>query len=112
MVQATDPRKSDHLPIPRLDRASDRGVALEAQVRAVLVSDGSSRTMRTSNDTSDQVGQELALGESYPRDGSRRDHVARGMGCGTRSGPSPDRMLAHTNALLGSSLSHAALALA
>lgn len=35
-----------------------------------------------------------------------------GMGCGTRSGPSADRMLAHTNALLESSLSHAALALA
>jgi len=38
MVQAADPRKSDHLPeLPRLDLAGDRRVAVEAHVRAVLV---------------------------------------------------------------------------
>jgi hypothetical protein len=38
MVQAADPRKSDHLPeLPRLDRPCDRGVVVEAHVRAVLV---------------------------------------------------------------------------
>ena len=38
MVQAADPRKSDHLPeVPRLDLARDRRVAVEAHVRAVLV---------------------------------------------------------------------------
>jgi hypothetical protein len=38
MVQAADPRKSDHLPeLPRLDLARDRRVAVEAHVRSVLV---------------------------------------------------------------------------
>jgi hypothetical protein len=38
MVQAADPRQRDHSPeLPRLDRASDRCVAVEPHVRAVLV---------------------------------------------------------------------------
>src|ERR1035438_3054120 len=38
MVQAADPGQRDHLPeLPRLDRARDRRVAVEAHVRAVLV---------------------------------------------------------------------------
>ena len=38
MVQAADPRQRDHLPeLPRLYRASDRRVAVEPHVRAVLV---------------------------------------------------------------------------
>ncbi len=38
MVQAADPRESNHLPdLPRLDLARDRRVAVEAHVRAVLV---------------------------------------------------------------------------
>src|ERR1019366_2961437 len=38
MVQTADPRKSNHLPeLPRLDRARDRRVAVEAHVRVVLV---------------------------------------------------------------------------
>ena len=38
MVQAADPRDSDHLPeLPRLDIARDRCVAVEAHVRAVAV---------------------------------------------------------------------------
>jgi len=36
MVQAAYPRQRDHLPeFPRLDRASDRRVAVEPHVRAV-----------------------------------------------------------------------------
>src|ERR1017187_532653 len=38
MVQAADPQQRDHLPeLPRLDRASDRRVAVEPHVRAVIV---------------------------------------------------------------------------
>ena len=38
MVHAADPWQRDHLPeLPRLDRASDRRVAVEPHVRAVLV---------------------------------------------------------------------------
>jgi hypothetical protein len=38
MVQAGDPRKSDHLPdLLWLDLARDRRVAVEAHLRAVLV---------------------------------------------------------------------------
>jgi hypothetical protein len=38
MLQAADPRNSDHLPeLPRLDLAPDRCVPVEAHVRAVVV---------------------------------------------------------------------------
>src|ERR1700690_3085063 len=38
MVEAADPRQADHFPaLTRLDRASDRRVAVEPHVRAVLV---------------------------------------------------------------------------
>jgi hypothetical protein len=74
MMQAANPRQGDHLPErPRLDRASDRRVAVEPHGRAVLVGVGGV--------LADQV-QEMTL--------TKHDHVIESLS--TKGGYPPFRV--------------------
>jgi hypothetical protein len=70
MVQAADPRQRDHLPeLLRLDRASDRRIAVEPHVRAVLVVVGgvvADQVQEMTLTTHDHVIEQLSTKGAYP----------------------------------------------
>jgi hypothetical protein len=70
MVQAADPRQCNHVPeLPRLDRASDRRVAVECHVRAVLVVVGgvlADQAQEMTLTEHDHVIEQLSTKSAYP----------------------------------------------
>ena len=70
MVQAADSRQRDHVPeLPRLDRASDRRVAVEPHVRAALVVVGgvlADQVQELTLTKHDHVLEQLSTKGAYP----------------------------------------------